>query len=87
MAGRFTYSRWDGTQRGFEFDAQSLIDELTDDLVHHGDVNAALRRMMQNGIRNDRGEQLMGLREMMQKLRQKRAEIKERGDLQGVYQE
>lgn len=87
MAGRFTYSRWDGTQRGFEFDAQILIDELTDDLIHHGDVNAALRRMMQDGIRNGRGEQLMGLREMLQKLRQKRAEIKERGDLQGVYQE
>lgn len=76
MPSRFNYSRWDGTQQGFEFDAQSLIDELTDDLVHHGDVNAALRRMMQEGMRNERGENLMGLREMMQKLRDKRNEIK-----------
>ncbi|MFM7879667.1 MAG: VWA domain-containing protein [Acidimicrobiaceae bacterium] len=87
MPSRFNYSRWDGTQQGFEFDAQSLIDELTDDLVHHGDVNAALRRMMQEGMRNDRGENLMGLREMMQKLRDKRNEIKDRGDLGGVYKE
>jgi uncharacterized protein with von Willebrand factor type A (vWA) domain len=87
MPSRFNYSRWDGTQQGFEFDAQSLIDELTDDLVHHGDVNAALRRMMQDGIRNNRGENLMGLREMMQKLRDKRNEIKDRGDLGGVYKE
>ena len=87
MPSRFNYSRWDGTQQGFEIDAQSLIDELTDDLVHHGDVNAALRRMMQEGMRNDRGENLMGLREMMQKLRDKRNEIKDRGDLGGVYKE
>ena len=87
MPSRFNYSRWDGTQRGFDFDAQSLIDELTDDLVHHGDVNAALRRMMQDGMRNDRGEQMMGLREMMQKLRDKKNEIKDRGDLGGVYKE
>ena len=87
MPSRFNYSRWDGTQQGFEFDAQSLIDELTDDLVHHGDVNAALRRMMQEGMRNERGENLMGLREMMQRLRDKRNEIKDRGDLGGVYKE
>ena len=87
MPSRFNYSRWDGTQQGFDFDAQSLIDELTDDLVHHGDVNAALRKLMQDGMRNNRGENLMGLREMMQKLREKRNEIKDRGDLGGVYKE
>ena len=87
MPSRVNYSRWDGTQQGFDFDAQSLIDELTDDLVHHGDVNAALRKLMQDGMRNDRGENLMGLREMMQKLREKRNEIKDRGDLGGVYKE
>ena len=46
MAARFTYSRWDGTQRGFDLDADALLAEITDDLLYHGDVNAALRRMM-----------------------------------------
>ena len=87
MASRFKYSRWDGTQRGFEFDAQSIVDEMTDDLLYHGDVNAALRRLMQEGMRSERGEQLMGLREMMQRLRERREEIKDRGDLGGVYSE
>ena len=87
MVSRFNYSRWDGTQRGFEFDAQSIVDEITDDLLYHGDVNAALRRLMQEGMRNERGEQLMGLREMMQRLRERREEIKDRGDLGGVYSE
>ena len=87
MANRFKYSRCDGTQRGFEFDAQNIVDEITDDLLYHGDVNAALRRLMQEGMRNERGEQLMGLREMMQRLRERREEIKDRGDLGGVYSE
>ena len=87
MANRFKYSRWDGTQRGFEFDAQNIVYEITDDLLYHGDVNAALRRLMQEGMRNERGEQLMGLREMMQRLRERREEIKDRGDLGGVYSE
>ena len=43
----FRYSRWDGTQTGFDLDAESLLDEITDDLLYHGDLNAALRRMMQ----------------------------------------
>ena len=42
---------------------------------------------MQEGMRNERGEQLMGLREMMQRLRERREEIKDRGDLGGVYSE
>jgi len=87
VAGRFNYSRWDGTQRGFEFDAETIIDDLTDDLLYHGDVNAALRRLMQEGMRNERGEELMGLREIMQRLRERRKEIKDRGDLGGVYGE
>ena len=87
MVSRFNYSRWDGTQRGFEFDAQSIVDEISDDLLYHGDVNAALRRLMQEGMRNERGDQLMGLREMMQRLRERREEIKDRGDLGGVYSE
>ncbi len=87
MATRFTYSRWDGSQRGFDLDADALFDEITDDLLYHGDVNNALRRMMQNGLRDRNGEQLQGLREIMEQLRQQRRERLERSDLGGVYQE
>jgi uncharacterized protein with von Willebrand factor type A (vWA) domain len=87
MAARFTYSRWDGTQKGFDFDADSLFEELTDDLLYHGDVNAALRRLMQQGMRDSDGNQLQGLRELMNKLRQERQERLDRFDLGGVYSE
>ena len=87
MSSRFTYSRWDGTQRGFEVDADSLLDELTDELLYHGDVNSALRKLMQEGLRDANGERIAGMRELMQKLREQRQEIQERGDLGGVYSE
>ena len=87
MAARFTYSRWDGSQKGFELDADSLFDELTDDLLYHGDVNSALRRMMQQGMQDRNGERVQGLRELMEKLRQARQERLDRGDLGGVYKE
>ena len=42
--GRFTYSRWDGTQVGFEVSAEDILSELTDEVLYHGDLNQALRR-------------------------------------------
>src|SRR4051794_30219496 len=87
MAARFTYSRWDGTQTGFELDAESVFDDITDDLLYHGDVANALRRMMHQGLQDRDGNRLPGLRELMDRLRAERSERLDRGDLGGVYQE
>jgi uncharacterized protein with von Willebrand factor type A (vWA) domain len=85
VVSRFTYSRWDGTQVGFELDADSVLEEITDDLLYHGDLNNALRRMMQSGFRDRNGERLQGLRELMEKLRRRRADVLEQHNLGGVY--
>ncbi len=87
MGRRFTYSRWDGTQTGFEFDADAAFDELTDELLYHGDVNAALRRMMQEGMQDRNGERMQGLRELLEQLRRERQQRLENSDLGGVYDE
>jgi uncharacterized protein with von Willebrand factor type A (vWA) domain len=87
MASRFTYSRWDGTQTGFELDADAAFDELTDELLYHGDVNAALRKMMQEGMRDRDGNQLKGLRELLEQLREERQSRLDQHDLGGVYDE
>ncbi|MEM9748631.1 MAG: hypothetical protein AAF945_18205, partial [Actinomycetota bacterium] len=84
---RFTYSRWDGTQTGFEFDAGQAFDELTDELLYHGDVNAALRRMMQEGLTDQDGNRLEGIRELLERLRAEREERLANSDLGGVYDE
>src|SRR5690554_7494442 len=84
-ASRFSYSRWDGTQAGFELDAYDILEEITDDLLYHGDLNAALRRMMQSGFDDRNGERMQGIREMLEKLRRRRKDQLDRYDLGGVY--
>ena len=87
MAGRFTYSRWDGTQQGFDLDNTSLFEEMSDDLLAYGDLRGALRRMMNRGLTDPNGERLMGLQEMRKQLKERRQELLDRGDLGGVYKE
>jgi uncharacterized protein with von Willebrand factor type A (vWA) domain len=84
-ASRFTYSRWDGTQVGFELGADEVLAELTDDLLYHGDLNAALRKMMHQGFRTPDGDKMQGIREMLENLRRRRKNELERYDLGGVY--
>ena len=84
---RFAYSRWDGTQVGFDLDADALLEEMTDDLLYHGDLNAALRRMMQQGFTDREGRDVQGMREMLEKLREQRREQLDRYDLGGVYED
>ncbi len=85
MTRGFRYSKWDGTQTGFDLDADALLSEMSDDLIYHNDVNAALRRMLQQGLRDRNGEELMGLREMLQRLKERRRQELESRDLGGVY--
>ena len=85
MPGRHRYSRWDGTQVGFELDALDVFSELTDDLLYHGDLNAALRRMLQQGFEDRDGERVQGIREALERLRQARRQRLENHDLGGVY--
>ncbi len=84
---RFRYSRWDGSQVGFDLDADTLLAEMTDDLLYHGDLNAAMRRMMQQGFQDREGRDVQGLREMMQKLRERRQEMLDRYDPGGVFED
>ena len=61
------------------------MEQLTDDLLYHGDLNSALRRMMQQGFEDRNGEHIQGIREMLEQLRERREEALDRYDLGGVY--
>ena len=84
---RHRYSRWDGTQRGFDLDADAVLSEINDELLYHGDVNAALRRLMQQGFRDREGRQVAGLRELLERLAEERRAAREQYDLGGPYSE
>ena len=83
----FAYSRWDGSQAGFDFDADHIFEELADDLLYHGDLASALRRLMAEGFRDRSGRRLEGLRDMLERLRERRRELLEQHDLGGVYED
>jgi len=83
----FRYSRWDGTQVGFDLDADAVLEQITDDLLYHGDLHAALRRLLQQGFRDRQGQNVQGLRQLLDKLRRERQERLDRFDLGGVYDE
>ncbi len=86
-APRFRYSRWDGTQTGFDLDADAVLEQITDDLLYHGDLHAALRRLLQQGFRDRQGQMVQGMRDLLDKLRRERQERLDRFDLGGVYDE
>ncbi len=45
------YSRWDGEQRD-SLDADSVFDQLNDYMNDTGDLQQAMRRLMQKGIKD-----------------------------------
>ena len=67
------------------FDADDVLSEITDDLLYHGDLNQALRRMLQQGFRDRNGERVAGMRELLERLRRRRRDELSRYDLGGVY--
>jgi uncharacterized protein with von Willebrand factor type A (vWA) domain len=80
----FRYSRWDGSQQLPAFDADDVLDALSDDILTEGDVRRALHRLMQRGLRGTRGGDVPGLRRIMERLRARRQEELERANLDGV---
>ena len=71
---RYGYSRWDGTQRIEGLDADDILNALSDEYLEEGNLQQALRRLMQEGIRTEDGRRSMGLRELMERMRNMRSE-------------
>jgi uncharacterized protein with von Willebrand factor type A (vWA) domain len=87
MTWRFDYRRWDGTQDSLADDTDAVLAQLTDDLLANGDLHEALQRMLNRGWRTPEGEQVHGLRDLLDQLRLEREEQLDRGDLGGAYRE
>ena len=69
---RYGYSRWDGTQQIEGLDADDILKALSDDYMENGNLQQALKRLMQDGMRSDEGQRTMGLRELMERMREQR---------------
>ena len=84
--GGYRYSRWDGRQRLPDLDADEVLDALSDDLMAEGDLSAALRRLLRRGLgrAGDPEREVAGLRELLQRLADRRRELLERYQLGDV---
>ena len=85
-ATRYRYARWDGSQEREGPNASELLEQISDDLLNFGDLQQALRNLMQRGIQQGPGrERSPGLRDLLQRLRQQRRENLERYDLGSAF--
>jgi uncharacterized protein with von Willebrand factor type A (vWA) domain len=81
------YSRWDGSQSLPDFDADDLLAAMADDLVADGDPRRALERLLRRGFRTRAGEEVPGLRDLLERLRRERQALLERHGLDDVLRD
>jgi uncharacterized protein with von Willebrand factor type A (vWA) domain len=84
---RFDYRRWDGTQNPLVDDTDAVLAQLTDDLLANGDLHEAIQRMLNRGWRTPDGEEVQGLRKLLERLRAEREDLLDQGDLGGAFSE
>ncbi|HEU0073788.1 MAG TPA: VWA domain-containing protein [Dehalococcoidia bacterium] len=87
MVIRYRYTEWDGTQEIPPLDPDDILNALTDDLMNFGDLQHALRNLMQRGMRNQQGDRTQGLRDLLQQLRQQRRQNLDRFDLSSAFED
>ena len=80
----YRYSRWDGTQNIFDLDADQLMDMLSDDILNNGDIMQALRDLLRQGMQNRDGEQMPGLRQLMEQLKDRRRQQMQQHNMDSV---
>jgi uncharacterized protein with von Willebrand factor type A (vWA) domain len=87
MVIRYRYTEWDGTQEIPPLDPDDILNALTDDLMNFGDLQHALRNLMQRGMRNPMGDRTQGLRDLLQQLRQQRRQNLDRFNLSSAFED
>ena len=77
---RYRYSRWDGTQAVPDLDADELLAAIADDVMADGEIDDALRRLLERGLQSDDPTRpdLAGLRDLIEGLGRRREELLDR---------
>src|SRR6185312_12961132 len=80
----YRYSRWDGTQEINPFDADAIMDAISDDMLSDGDLTRALQRLFRWGAQQPDGTQMPGMRELMERIKRMRQQEMNRYDLGSI---
>src|SRR6476620_7539213 len=84
---RTRYSRWDGTQQINPITPDEILRALADDLLNDGDLNLAMQRLFRFGFQGENGERFPGLREMLERLRQRKQDQLQQYDMGSVLKD
>ena len=80
------YSEWDDSQK-VTLDADDIMNALSEDLMEFGDLQQAMRYLMQRGMETSDGNYIKGLRDMLGQIKEERRQRLERFDLGGVMED
>ena len=87
MTGKYTslnrYAKWDGSQKS-NLDADDILNALSEDLMEFGDLQQAMRYLMQRGMETEDGSYIKGIRDLVKQLKDQRRERLERFNMGGV---
>ena len=81
----YRYRRWDGTQEpiGDDLTVESVVDELSEDILSGMDPQQALRSLMRRGMRGSFG----GINSLLDRLRKARERERAKGQLGGMLEQ
>ncbi|MGB3305020.1 MAG: hypothetical protein WBA63_02470, partial [Thermomicrobiales bacterium] len=82
----YVYRQWDGTDVD-PLAPDDMMETLAEDLLHHGDIDLALQRAFRWGFEGRDGAHSEGLRDLINRLRQKRQEMLDRWDFNSISED
>ena len=86
MAVRYGFRRFGDDDDFDDLDADELLKLLADDFMESGDLEEAMERLLRSGFETKDGERVEGLREILERTRQKRRELEQQADPDGEMQ-
>ena len=81
------YSQWDGSQEPFEIHPDEVMDEISNDLFSDNSVMRALQKLMQRGMENRSGRRTEGIKEMLERLKNRRNDYLQKYDLSSTMKD
>jgi uncharacterized protein with von Willebrand factor type A (vWA) domain len=70
-----------------EFDADEIMDAISEDLLRDGNVDLALQRAFRWGFQTRDGNHIGGMRELLERLRQQRQQMLDQHNFGGMFDE
>jgi uncharacterized protein with von Willebrand factor type A (vWA) domain len=83
---RFRYSAWDGRQAFADIEADDVLDEAVDDLLQHGDLTWAMRRLFEQGLTLRGQRRVEGIRDLIKRLQRMKQEATGRFDIRSLFE-